>query len=122
MTEELVAVERALADAILRSDAEAASSILADDFVLSSTGGMSQHMPRDEWLAALPQLETRSLEPEVLESRLFGDVMVARVLVRWQASFGERDMTGKYAVTDVFRQEDDGWRLAWRVSVRLSDE
>ena len=122
MTEELLAVEKALADAIVRSDAEAASSILAEDFVLSSTGGMSQHMPREEWLAALPQLETRSLEPEILDSRLFGDVMVARVLVRWQASFGERDMTGSYAVTDIFRREDEAWRLAWRVSVRLPDE
>jgi ketosteroid isomerase-like protein len=122
VTEELLAVENALADAIVRSDAEAASSILADDFVLSSTGGMSQHMPRAEWLAALLELETRSLEPEVLDSRLFGDVMVARVLVRWQASFGERDMTGSYAATDIFRREDGGLRLAWRVSVRLSDE
>jgi ketosteroid isomerase-like protein len=117
-----LALEQALADAIVRSDPNAAASILAEDFVLSSTGGMSQHMPREEWLAALPQLETKSLEPEVLGGRLFGDVMVARVLVRWQASFGERDMTGSYAVTDVFRQEDGGWRLAWRISVRLSDE
>jgi ketosteroid isomerase-like protein len=122
VSEDLLAVEKALADAIALSDAEAASSILADDFVLSSTGGMSQHMPREEWLAALPRLETRSLEPEVLESRLFGDIMVARVLVRWQASFGERDLTGSYAVTDIFRREDGSWRLAWRVSVRLLDE
>jgi ketosteroid isomerase-like protein len=118
----VLALEQSLADAIVRSDAETASSILAEDFVLSSTGGMSQHMPRDEWLAALPQLETKSLEPEVLGGRLFGDVLVARLLVRWDASFGERDMTGTYAVTDVFRQEDGGWRLAWRISVRLSDE
>jgi hypothetical protein len=118
----LLALEEALAESIRRSDAQAASAILDEDFVLSSTGGMSQHMPREEWLAALPQLETRSLEPEVLDSRFFGDVMVARVLVRWQASFGERDMTGSYAVTDIFRREEGAWRLAWRVSVRLSDE
>ena len=95
---------------------------LADDFVLSSTGGMSSHMPRDKWLAALPGLQTRSLVPEVVDSRSFGDVTVARVLVRWEASFGDRDMTGSYAVTDIFRQEHGGWRLAWRVSVRLPDE
>ena len=122
MNEEVLAFEKALADAIARSDVDAASSILAEDFVLSSTGGMSQHMPRDEWLAALPRLDTRSLQPEVIDSRLIGDVMVARVLVRWDASFGERDMTGSYAVTDVFRQEGASWRLAWRISVRLPDE
>jgi hypothetical protein len=122
VSEDLLALEQALADAIVRSDVDAASSILDEDFVLSSTGGMSQHMPRDEWLAALPDLDTRSLEPEVIDNRLFGDVMVARVFVRWDASFGERDMTGSYAVTDVFRRQDGGWRLAWRISVRLPDE
>jgi ketosteroid isomerase-like protein len=122
VNEGLLGLEEALADAIARSDVDAASSLLTEDFVLSSTGGMSQHMPRDEWLAALPQLDTRSLEPEVIDSRLFGDVMVARVLVRWDASFGERNMTGSYAVTDIFRQQDGGWRLAWRISVRLPDE
>ena len=74
MSEQAFALEEAFADAIRRSDAEAASAILAEDFVLSSTGGMSPHMPRDEWLAALPQLQTRSLTPEVLDSRTFPDV------------------------------------------------
>jgi uncharacterized protein (TIGR02246 family) len=118
----VLALEEALAQAIRQADTEAASAILAEDFVLSSTGGMSQHMPRDEWLAALPQLNTRSLQPEVIDSRIIGDVMVARVLVRWDATFGERNMTGSYAVTDIFRQQDGGWRLAWRISVRLPDE
>jgi ketosteroid isomerase-like protein len=122
VTEDIAALEEGLADAIRRSDTDAASRFLADDFVLSSTGGMSSHMPRDEWLAALPELQTRSLVPEVVDSRSFGDVTVARVIVRWEASFGDRDMTGSYAVTDIFRHEDGGWRLAWRISVRLSDE
>jgi hypothetical protein len=120
--DELGAIEEQLADSIRRSDTEAAARVLADDFVLSSTGGVSPHMPREEWLAALPQLETRSLAAEVLDSRLFGDVMVARLLVRWQAELGERDLTGNYAVNDVFRREDGAWRLAWRISVRLADE
>jgi ketosteroid isomerase-like protein len=122
VNDELIALERGLADAIRRSDAEAASRFIAEDFVLSSTGGVSPHMPRGDWLAALAQLETRSLAPEVVDSRSFGDVTVARLLVQWQASFGERDLTGTYAVTDVFRLEGGGLRLAWRISVRLPDE
>ena len=120
--DQALVLEEALADAIRRSDAEAASAILAEDFVLSSTGGMSPHMPRDEWLAALPQLQTRSLTPEVLDGRTFRDVLVARLRVHWQASFGERDLSGRYAISDVFRRDGDSWRLAWRISVRLPDE
>jgi ketosteroid isomerase-like protein len=122
VTDELVALEERLADSIRRGDAEAAGSLLADDFVLTSTGGVSPNMPRDEWLAALPQLDTRSLAPEVLDSRVFGDVMVARVLAHWEASLGERDLSGTYAVSDVFRRHDGSWQLAWRISVRLADE
>jgi Domain of unknown function (DUF4440) len=77
VNDELIALEEGLADAIRRSDAEAASRFLAEDFVLSSTGGVSPHMPRGDWLAALAQLETRSLAPEVVDSRSFGDVTVA---------------------------------------------
>ena len=122
MTDKVVAFEEALADAIRRSDAEAARPLLGDDFVLASTGGVSPHMPRVEWLAALPQLGTRSLEPELVDSRDFGDVKVARLLVHWDASAGERDLSGTYAVTDVLRGEPGGLRLAWRISVRLPDE
>jgi hypothetical protein len=35
---------------------------------------------------------------------------------------GERDLTGDYAVTDVFKQEGGRWRPSWRISVRLSNE
>jgi ketosteroid isomerase-like protein len=122
VTDELVAFEEAVADAIRRSDAEAAKPMLAEDFVLASTGGVSPHMPREEWLATLPELGTRALEPELLDSRSFGGVTVARLLVHWDASAGERDLSGTYAVTDVLRKEPDGLRLAWRISVRLPDE
>src|SRR5215218_7496875 len=74
VNDELIALEQGLADAIRRSDAEAASRFIAEDFVLSSTGGVSPHMPRGDWLAALAELETRSLAPEVVDSRSFGDV------------------------------------------------
>jgi ketosteroid isomerase-like protein len=122
MSQQVAAFEEALADAIRRSDVEAAKPMLGDDFVLASTGGVSPHMPREEWLAALPQLGTRSLEPELVDSRGFGDVIVARLLVRWAAAMGERDLSGTYAITDVLRREADGLRLAWRISVRLPDE
>jgi hypothetical protein len=122
VTDELVALEEALGNSIRQSDADRAADLLAEDFVLSSTGGVSPHMARDEWLAALPQLQTRSLVPEVLDHRVLGDVLVARLLVRWQASLGERDLTGTYAVNDVFRRHEGSWRLSWRISVRLPDE
>jgi hypothetical protein len=98
---------------------EAAQALLADDFVLSSSGGVSPNAPRDVWLATLPQIETRSLECSDVEPRVFRDVAVVRARLRWNASMGDRDLTGDYLVTDVFTRHEAGWRASWRISVRL---
>ena len=78
-------------------------------------------MQRDVWLDTLPSIETRRLDCEVLEARIYGDVGVARVRLGWNATAQGRDLSGEYAVTDVFTREDGRWRASWRVSVRLSE-
>jgi hypothetical protein len=45
-------------------------------------------------------------------------VAVVRARLRWDASVGDRNLTGDYLVTDVFTRHDEGWRASWRVSVR----
>jgi hypothetical protein len=121
VSEELYRIEQQLASAIERSDVDAAGGLLADDFVLSSTGGVGDHVPRDEWLESLTKLETRSLSPQVLGARIIGDVAVVRLRVSWDATLGDRDLTGDYAVTDIFRDQDGNRLLSWRISVRLPD-
>ena len=87
--------------------------------MLTSSGGVSLHMPRDEWLAMLPQVETRSLACSEIEPRVFDDVAVVHARLRWDASVGGRDLTGDYLLTDVFTRRNGRWRASWRVSVRL---
>jgi len=103
VSEELQRIEEEWAAAVAESDVDAAREILADDFVLTSSGGMSEHMPRDEWLAALP-----------------GDVAVVRARLRWEASMGDRDLTGEYLVADVFKREGGSWKASWRISTRVT--
>ena len=100
-------------------DVEAARAFLADDFVLTSTGGVGPHVPKDEWLQTLAQVETRSIACRDVDARVFGDVAVVRAWLHWDASLDGRDLTGDYAVTDVFERDDDRWRAAWRISLRL---
>jgi ketosteroid isomerase-like protein len=116
---EFDSLEREWAAVVERRDVEAARELLADDFVLSSVGGVAPDMPRDAWLGMLNQVETRSLECSDVEPRVFGDVAVVRARLRWDASVGGRDLTGDYLVTDVFTRHGASWRASWRVSVRL---
>jgi hypothetical protein len=101
-------------------DAAAARAFLADDFVLSSTGGVGPSVPKDDWLAALDEIDTRSLVPRDVDARVFDDVAVVSARLRWDASLRDQDLTGDYAVTDVFTRDDGRWQAAWRISVRLT--
>lgn len=121
MSDELAGVEQEWAEVVRERDVEAAEQLLADDFLLSSAGGVGDRVTRDEWLDNLPRMETRSLSCDVLDSRLFGDLGVVRARLDWEVSFGDRDLTGSYLVADVFRREDGRWRVVWRISTRLPD-
>jgi ketosteroid isomerase-like protein len=112
-------LEAEWAGIVERRDAAAAREFLADDFVLSSTGGVGPSVPKDDWLAALDEIDTRSLVPRDVDGRVFGDVAVVSARLRWDATLRDQDLTGDYAVTDVFTRGEGRWLAAWRISVRL---
>jgi ketosteroid isomerase-like protein len=120
-SDEFERLEDEWARIVSERDAEAAKRFLADDFLLTSVGGVSSRMPRADWIAALPSIETDLLEAEVDESRTYGDVAVVKARLRWSATMGGRDLTGDYAVTDVFTRGSGSWTASWRISVRLPD-
>ena len=116
---EFEALENEWASIVERRDAEAAGAFLADDFVLSSTGGVGPSVPKADWLEALHEIDTRSLACRDVDARVFGDVAVVSARLSWDASLRDQDLTGDYAVTDVFTRGEGRWLASWRISVRL---
>ncbi len=106
--------------AIVDRDQAAAEKHLGESFVLTSAGGVAPQVERAEWLAALPSIESRSLDVLEYEERTFGDLGVTRTLQRWSARRGERDLSGDYAIVDVFERTDGQWRAVWRISRKLA--
>ena len=121
MTEEFSALEQEWAGIVQRQDQAAADRFLAEDYVLTSVGGVSRHMPRDNWIASLQGIEPQLLEADVEDARIYGDVAVVKVRLRWLARTADRNLNGTYAVTDVFTKDQGRWRASWRISVRLTD-
>jgi ketosteroid isomerase-like protein len=121
VTDEFERLEEAWAAAVEANDGEAADAILADDFVLTSSGGLGRWVDRDEWLANLSGIETHSLGVSEVESRVLGDVAVVKLGLRWEARMGERDLTGDYAIVDIFTRSEGAWQASWRVSQRLTE-
>lgn len=120
MSDELAAIEEEWRQIVARRDVAAAEQLLAEDFLLSSAGGVGDRVTRKDWLGNLPGMETHSLSCEVLDSRVFGDLGVVRALLDWEVSFADRDLTGSYLVADVFRREEGRWRAVWRISTRVA--
>ncbi len=106
--------------AVVDSDQRAAEKLLGESFVLTSAGGVAPRVERDEWLVGLPSIETRSLEVLEYEERTFGDVGVTRTLQRWNARRGGRDISGDYAIVDVFQRIDGAWRAFGRISRKVA--
>jgi hypothetical protein len=106
--------------AVVDRDRAAADGLLAEGFVLTSAGGVAPRLERADWLASLSSIESKSLEVLEYEERMFGDVGVANTLQRWGARRGEHDLSGDYAIVDVFERRDGSWRAAWRLSRRIA--
>jgi ketosteroid isomerase-like protein len=121
MTEEFQGLETEWAGIVQRQDQAAAERFLADDYVLTSVGGVSRRMPRENWIASLPSIDTELLEANVEDVRTYGHVAVVKARLRWLARTEGRNLNGTYAVTDVFTNDQGRWRASWRISVRLTD-
>lgn len=121
MSDELRLLEEHWADCLERGDVAALEELLADDFILSSAGGVGERVTRDEWFENLGRIQTRSLSVQFIDARAFGDVAVVRATLEWDAALGDRSLSGEYAITDVFTRSDERWRVSWRISTRVSE-
>ena len=121
MTEDFQGLEAEWAGIVQRQDQAAAERFLAEDYVLTSVGGVSRHMSRQNWIASLPSIETELLEADVEDVRTYGDVAIVKARLRWLARTEGRSLNGSYAVTDVFTNDRGRWRASWRISIRLTD-
>jgi hypothetical protein len=120
MADELRKTLDAWARAVVERDPAAAEELLAESFVLTSAGGVAARMERADWLASLPSIESQSLEVLEYEERTFGDAGVTNSLQRWSAQSGGRDLSGDYAIVDVFERSSGSWRAAWRISRKVA--
>ena len=121
MSDDLRRLEEHWADCLERGDVGALEELLADDFILSSAGGVGERVTRDEWFENLGRIETRSLSVRFIDAREFGGVGVVRAMLEWDAALGDRSLSGEYAITDVFTRADGRWRVSWRISTRMSE-
>ena len=109
-------LKQALADfqaCVVDRNAELARATLDDDYALMLVVPVEATVPRDRWLAVLPDYLVEHYVVDEMQVDEDEDVAVVLQKVRMQATVLGEDRSGTFVITDVWRRRARGWRI-WR--------
>lgn len=110
---EVRATAQRWSEAIAQRDAATAEQSLGAEYALYAPGiGV---MPRDRWLAALPQYVVHEYAFDDVVVHVYGgDAAVMRSRYRQRATVAGQDRSGTMLVTDVWVKRDGRWQVVAR--------
>lgn len=117
----VLAAEDRWLETILARDAKSAEAILHPDYrlIVGIEGQPLRVIPRQEWLALLPDYRITAHAITDRHVSIYGDVAV--VILLWSQTAivpGDRDISGNFLITDVWHNSPEGWRVIERHSSR----
>ena len=98
---------------VLDRDAALAEVVLDPGYALVLVQPEPATMPRERWLAVLPDYVVHTWDVEAEQVDVAGDLAVALRRVVMTATVLGADRSGTFVLTDVWRNGPDGWRV-WR--------
>ena len=120
-TQDLIALEQKLTDALVRSDVAAVDALWADDLVWVGLNGKPQ--TKAEQLAGM-RAQAPASSPSAVSAankdvkvRLYGDAAVVTVRSTWTTRTAEGERASDYLATHVWSRRAGEWRL---VSAHIS--
>ena len=105
---------------VTERDAVLAAAVLDPDYALVLVQPAPARVPRERWLALLPDYVVHSWSVEEESVDVDGDVAVALRRVAMTATVLGEDRSGTFVLTDVWRRRGDDWRVWRRHSTPLS--
>jgi ketosteroid isomerase-like protein len=115
---EIARLEQRWATALVKQDTATLQHLLAPDYALVVSASPERPIMRAAWLATLPEYRTQSLTITGLTVRVRGDLALASFIGDLAARVRGVERRGKYFLTDVWRQQNGGWRVIARYSSR----
>ena len=98
---------------VLRRDAELAGGVLHADYALVLVQPEPAVMPRDRWLAVLPDYVVEAYDVQSQQLDILGTCAAHIQRFQMTATVLGEDRSGTFVVSDVWLRGDDGWRI-WR--------
>jgi ketosteroid isomerase-like protein len=98
---------------IAERDVEAAAVVLDADYALVLVQPVAAVIPRDRWLATLPDYIVHSYEVQEQLIDVDGDVAAVLHRAQMHSTVSGVDRSGVFIVTDIWRRRDGQWRV-WK--------
>lgn len=117
----VLAAEDRWLTAVLNRDVAAADSILHPDYrlIVGIEGQPFRVYTRAQWLEMLPHYNITAQAITDRQVSIYGDTAV--VIVLWDQTAtapGNRDISGRFFLTDIWHNTPEGWRVIERHSSR----
>lgn len=106
-------LEKKYFEALENQDQELMSSLLDDDFVISSmTSDWS--MNKDDFLKTMPKQVIKSQEITDTKVEIKGDKAYSKVDISMTKTYEGKDHSGNYEVYSIWVEKDGNWKLTAR--------
>ena len=108
--EELLTLEKAFADAIVRNDLEGIARLVTDDWIIIDPNGEIVDRARFFEVIKSGALTHEMMESEDFRVRVYGDSAVVTGVTRTKGKFMGEEFSTQERATDVFVKRDGRWQ------------
>jgi len=108
--EELLKLEKAFAEAIVKNDLEGIGRLVADDWIIIDPNGEIVDRTRFFEVIKSGALTHDMMESEDLRIRVYGDSVVVTGVTRTKGKFMGQEFSTQERATDVFVKRDGRWQ------------
>ena len=108
--EELLKLEKAFAEAIVKNDLEGIGRLVTDDWIIIDPNGEIVDRARFFDVIKSGALTHDMMESEDFRVRVYGDSAVVTGLTRTKGKFMGQEFSTQERATDVFVKHDGRWR------------
>jgi ketosteroid isomerase-like protein len=118
--QELLTLEKAFAEAIVRNDLEGIGGIVTDDWIVIDPNGQIVDRVRFFEVIKSGALTHDMMESEDFRVRVYGDSAVVTGLTRTKGKFMGQEFSTQERATDVFVKRDGRWQCVLTHLTRFS--
>jgi len=121
MQEELLRLEKELAQAVVKNDADAVGRFLSDDWIIVDPDGGIVDKPRFLGVIRSGALSHEMMESDDVRVRIYENTAVVTALTTTKGRFMGQDFTSCERATDIFVKQDDRWRCVFTQLTRFTN-